>query len=177
MNKPTYIVYLLYDVRIIFSLNKLGHPLQVYNFFIMVSVSWRLRWSQFLLCPPTLSFLTCCTCFPKMSHSGNHHVSCLWWNSSSKHKLTLVTSLLLYGICVHLCAQTGNPVIRGSISLKPFFIDNRQILRVSTLWAMGLWVSVECPQDKWYYHTMRFWTFHYDVIFALQKQWWAKGLA
>lgn len=38
MNKPTYLVYVLYDVRIIFSLNKLGHPLQVYNFFKMVSI-------------------------------------------------------------------------------------------------------------------------------------------
>lgn len=177
MNKPTYLVYVLYDVRIIFSLNKLGHPLQVYNFFKMVSVLWSLRWNQFPLCPLTLSFLNCCTCCPKMSHSGKHHVSCLWWNPSSKHKLTLVSSLLLCDICIHLCAQTRNPVITGSISIKPSFVDNRQILRVSILWAMGLWVSVECTQDKWYYNTMRYWTFHCDDIFTLQKQWWAKFLA
>ena len=150
MNKPTYLVYVLYDVRIIFSLYKLGHPLQVYNFFKMVSVLWSLRWSQFPLCPPTLSFLNCCTCCPKMSHSEKHQVSCLWWNSSSKHKLTLVSSLLLCGICVHLCAQTQNTVTTGSISLKPSFVDNRQILRGSTMWEMGLLVTVECTKDKWY---------------------------
>lgn len=146
MNKPTYLVYVLYDVRIIFSLNKLGHPSQVYNFFKMVSVFWSLRWSQFPLCPPTLSFLNCCTCCPKMGHSGKYHVSCLWWNSSSKHKLTLVSSLLLCGICVHRLGTQSSQALSLS-SLHSLTIGKYWGFPHCEQWAFGFQLSVPKTND------------------------------
>lgn len=68
--------------------------------------------------------------------------------------------------CVH---RLGTQSSQGLFPLKPSFVDNRQILRVSTHepWVFGFQLSV--PQDKWYYNTMRYWTFHCDDIFTLQK--------